>query len=164
MDEVARVCGWAKEQFTGIQTDIGKLEMELLKAHDWSTRAQDQINRLEMLVQQLEGSWRMMRLEMDEMIGNLNGLLELNRQMIQSIHQLRTSQVHNQDNLIVIDSNSSVEDVLDTTPVLVPGLVKHRLVPIEELTESVEDSEESDSGGKVWEISHEAFIGSSPEL
>ena len=84
--------------------------------------------------------------------------------MIQSIHQLQTSQVHNQDNLIVIDDKSSVEDILDTAPVPVLGPVKHRLVLIEELTESVEDSEESDSGDEVWEITCEEFIGSSPEL
>ena len=47
MDEMAGVCGRAEERFTGIWTDIGKLEMELLKAQDWSARAQDQINGLE---------------------------------------------------------------------------------------------------------------------
>ena len=164
MDKVAGVCGRAKEWFTSIQTDIGKLETEFLKAHNWSTRAQDQIDGLETLVRWLEGSWRMMRLETDEMIGNMNRLLELDQQMIQSIHQLQTSQVHNQDNLIVIDDKSSVEDILDTAPVPVLGPVKHRLVLIEELTESVEDSEESDSGDEVWEITCEEFIGSSPEL
>ena len=47
MDEMAGMCGRAEERFTGIRTDISKLEMELLKACDWSTRAQDQIDRLE---------------------------------------------------------------------------------------------------------------------
>ena len=148
MDEMAGVCGRVEERFTGIQTDIGKLETELLKAHDWSTRVQDQINGLEMLVCQLEGSQRMMRLEM-EMIRNMNGLLELNQQMIQSIQQLRMSQVHNQNNQIVIGDNSSVADVIVTALVLVPGLVVHTLVPIEELTESVEDSEEESSGDEI---------------
>ena len=37
----------AEERFTGIRTDIGKLETELLKACDWSARAQDQIDGLE---------------------------------------------------------------------------------------------------------------------
>ena len=141
------------------------------KAREWSGRAQDEINKawdeilsLEVLVQCLEGSQRMMRLEMDEMIGNMNGLLELNRQMIQSIQQLRMSQVHGQNNPIAIDE-SPVEDMLDTAPVPVPGLVVHLLVPIEELMESVEDSEEEDSSeDKVWEISCEEFVGSSPKL
>ena len=53
MDEMAGICGRAEERFTGIRTDIGKLEMELLKAHDWSTRAQDQIDRLEVHIHQL---------------------------------------------------------------------------------------------------------------
>ena len=164
MDEIAGVCEWAEGRFTGIRTDIGKVETELEKACDWSARVQNKINGLEVLVRQLEGSQRMMRLEMDEMIGNMNGLLELNRQMIQSIHQLRTSQVHGQDNPIVIDDNPSVEDILDTAPVPVPGLAEHRLVPIKELSESVEDSKEGSSEDEIWEISCEEFVGSSPEL
>ena len=166
MDEVAGICGRAEERFTSIRMDISKLEMELLKAQDWSARAQDQINRLEMHICRLEESQQMMRLEMDEMIGNMNGLLEPNQQMIQDILQLRMSQVHDRNNPIVIDDDSSAEDVLDTAPVPVLGPVEHRLVPIEELTESVEDSEEegSSSGNEIWEVSCEEFIGSSPEL
>ena len=49
-DEMVGICGRAEERFTGIRTDIGKLETELLKACDWSARAQDQIDRLEMHV------------------------------------------------------------------------------------------------------------------
>ena len=142
MDEIAGVCEQAKGRFTSIRTDIDKVETELEKACDWSSRAQNKIDSLETLVHWLEGSQRMMMLEMDEMIGNMNSLLELNWQMIQSIHQLRTSQVHGQDNLIVIDDKPPVEDVLDIALVPVPGPVQHRLVPIEELMESVGDSEE----------------------
>ena len=79
--------------------------------------------------------------------------------------------VHGQDNPIVVD-NSSKEDVLDTVPVLVPQPVVHTLVPISELTESREGSEEeeeeeeeeTDTEDEVWEISWEEFHGSSPEL
>ena len=117
MDEMAGICGRAEERFTGIRMDISKLETELLKAHDWSARAQDQIDRLETHVHWLEVSRRAMRLEMDEMVGNMNSLLELNQQMIQDILQLRMSQVHGWDNLIVVDDLSE-EDVLDTA--LVP--------------------------------------------
>ena len=46
MDKMAGICGRAEERFTSIRTDIGKLEMELLKAHDWSARRQDQIDGL----------------------------------------------------------------------------------------------------------------------
>ena len=144
-----------------------KLEMELLKACDWSARAQDQIDRLETHIHQLEASRRAMREDMDKMTRNMNGLLELNRQMIQDIFQLRTSQVHGRDNLIMVD-NSSEEDVLDTAPVPVPEPVVYTLVPISELTESREGSEEeeegTDSGDEIWEISWEEFVGSSPEL
>ena len=155
-----------EERFTSIWMDIGKLETELLKARDWSARVQDQINGLETHVRQLEASRRAMREDMDEMTQNMNSLLELNRQMIQDILQLRMSQVHSWDNPIVVD-DSSEEDVLDTAPVPVPELVVHTLVPISELIESREDSEEeeeTDMEDGVWEISREEFVGSSPEL
>ena len=164
MDEMASVCGRAEERFTGIRTDISKLETELLKACDWSARAQDQIDGLETHVHWLEASQRVMREDMDEMMRNMNSLLELNWQMIQDILQLRMSQVHGRDNPIVVD-DSSEEDILDTAPVPVPGLVVHRLVPILESMESVRGSkEEDDSGDEVWEISWEEWVGSSPEL
>ena len=165
IDEMAGVCGRVEERFTGIRMDISKLEMELLKACNWSTRAQDQIDRLETHIHWLEASRRSMRLEMDEMVGNMNSLLELNHRMIQDILQLRMSLVHGQDNLVMVTNDSSEEDILDTTPVPAPVPVEHRLVPIAELTESVEDSEEEDSSeDEVWEISQEEFVGSSPEL
>ena len=168
MDEMAGICGRAEERFTGIRMDIGKLETELLKAQDWSTRAQDQIDGLETHVRRLEVSWRVMREDMDEMTRNMNGLLELNRQMIRDILQLRMSVVHNRDNPIELD-NSSEEDVLDTALVPVPQPVVHTLVLISELTESREGSEEereeeTDTDDEVWEISREEFHSSSPEL
>ena len=155
MDEMAGICGRAEERFTGIRTDIGKLETELLKAWDWSARAQDQISGLETHVRRLEASRRAMREDMNEMTQNMNGLLELNRQMISDILQLRMGLVHGQDNLIVMD-DSSKEDVVDTVLVLVPQLVIHTLVLISELTESREGSEEeeeTDMEDEIWEIS-----------
>ena len=172
MDEMAGICGRVEERFTGTWTDIGKVEMELLKAWDWSARAQDQIDGLETHVHRLEASRRAMREDMDEMTRNMNRLLELNRQMIQDILQLRMSVVHNWDNLIELDE-SSEGDVMDTAPVPVPQPVVHTLVPISELTESrevseegeeEEEEEETDTDDKVWEISREEFHGSSPEL
>ena len=105
---------------------------------------------------------------MDEMTRNMNRLLELNRQMIQDILQLRMSVVHNRDNPIELDT-SSEGDVVDTAPVPVPQPVVHTLVPISELTESREGSEEEEEGetdteDEIWEISREEFHGSSPEL
>ena len=171
MDEMVGICGRVEERFTGIRTDIGKLETELLKAWDWSARAQDQINGLETYVCRLEASRRAMREDMDEITRNMNGLLELNRQMIRDILQLRMSVVHSWDNPIKLD-NSSEEDAVDTAPVPVPQPVVHTLVPISELTESREGSkegeeeeeEETDTDDEVWEISREEFHGSSPEL
>ena len=168
MDEMVGICGRAEERFTGIRTDIGKVETELLKARDWSARAQDHIDGLETHVHRLEASRRAMREDMDEMTRNMNGLLELNRQMIQDILQLRMSVVHNQDNPIELDA-SSEEDVVDTALVPVLQPVVHTLVPISELMESREGSEEegeeeTDMDDEVWEISREEFHGSSPEL
>ena len=116
----------------------------------------------------LEASRRAMREDMDKITRNMNGLLELNQQMIRDILQLRMSVVHSRDNLIKLD-NSSEGDVVDTAPVPVPQLVVHTLVPISELTESREGSEEeeeeeTDTDDEVWEISREEFHGSSPEL
>ena len=51
MDEMVGICRRAEERFTGIRTDIGKLETKLLKARDWSARAQDHIDGLETHVQ-----------------------------------------------------------------------------------------------------------------
>ena len=159
MDEMVGICGRAEERFTGIRTDIGKLETELSKARDWSARAQDHIDGLETHVHRLEASRRVMREDMDEMTRNMNRLLELNQQMIWDILQLRMSVVHNRDNPIELD-NSSEGDVLDTAPVPVPQPVVHTLVPISELTESREvskeegeEEEETDTDDEVWEIS-----------
>ena len=167
MDEMAGICGRAEERFTGIRTDIGKLETKLLKARDWSAKAQDQIDGLETHVRRLEASRRAMREDMDEMTRNMNGLLELNWQMIRDILQLRMSVVHGRDNPIELDA-SSEEDVVDTAPVPVPQPAVHVLVPITELTESREvsegEEEEADTDDKVWELSHEEFHGSSSEL
>ena len=129
MDEMAGICERAEERFTGIRMDISKLETELLKARDWSARVQDQIDGLETHMHQLEVSRRAMREDMDEMMRNMNGLLELKQQMIQDILQLRMSQVHGRDNLIVVD-DSSKEDVLDTALVPVPEPVVYTLVLI----------------------------------
>ena len=159
MDKMAGICGRVEERFTGIRMDIGKLKTELLKAQDWSVRVQDQINRLETHVRRLEVSRRVMREDMDEMTWNMNSLLELNRQMISDILQLRMGLVHGQGNPIVVD-DSSEEDVLDTAPVPVAEPVVHRLVLILELTESREGSgeeeeeegeEETDTEDEVWE-------------
>ena len=91
--------------------------------------------------------------------------------MTESICQLRASQVHGQNNLIVIDEP---DDVLDLNLVPVLALVEHQLVPINELTKNVGDSEEGESSDEeveVWEMPYKEFeenvVGSwhlSPEV
>ena len=58
MDELAGVCERNKARFTRVRTDLGKVEEELGKAHDWSTRVQEQVDALETNVQRLEASRR----------------------------------------------------------------------------------------------------------
>ena len=78
------------------------------------------------------------------------------------LHQLRVSQVHDQNNPIVVDK--SEDDMLDLAPVQVLPPIQHQLVPIDELNESVEDSKEgerreeiesSEEEEEVWEIPQE---------
>ena len=79
--------------------------MELLKARDWSTRAQDQIDGLEMHVHWLEASRRVIREDMNKMMRNVNSLLELNQQMIQDI--LWLCQGHSHPKLSVVQGAGS---------------------------------------------------------
>ena len=47
MDGLAGVCERNEERFTGVQTNLSKVEEELGKAHDWSSQVQDQVTALE---------------------------------------------------------------------------------------------------------------------
>ena len=160
MDELAGVCERNEERFTGVRTDLGKVEEELGKARDWSTRVQEQVDALETTVRRLEASRRAMREEMRDLTQGMYLLVELNQRLMGDLRQLRASQVHGRNNPIVID------DVLDLAPVHVPPPAQHQLVPIDELTRSVEDSEEgerveslesSEDEEEVWEIPREEF-------
>ena len=171
MDELAGVCERNEERFTGVHTDLGKVEEELGKAQDWSTCVQEQVDALETNVRRLEASWRAMREEMRDLTSGMYLLVELNQRLMGDLRQLWVSQVHGHDNLIVVD------DVLDLAPVQIPPPVQHQLVPIDELTGSVEDSEEgerveslesSEDEEDVWVIPREEFEASawssSPEV
>ena len=170
MDELAGVCERNEERFTGVRTDLGKVEEEIGKARDWSTRVQEQVDALETNVRRLEASRRAMREEMRDLTQGMYLLVELNQRLMGDLRQLRASQVHGRNNPIVVD------DVLDLAPVQVPPPVQHQLVPIDELNESVEDSEEgervesleSSESDEVWEIPREEFEAtarsSSPEV
>ena len=172
MDELAGVCERNEERFTGVCTDLGKVEEELGKAQDWSTRVQEQVDALETNVWRLEASRRAMREEMRDLTNGMYLLVELNQQLMGDLCQLRASQVHGQGNLIVIDDPE--DDMLDLAPVQVPPPVQHQLVPIDELTGSIEDSEggesleSSEDKEEVWEIPREEFEASaqssSPEV
>ena len=176
MDELAGVCERNEERFTRVRTNLGKVEEELGKAHDWSTRVQEQVDTLETNVWRLEVSRRAMREEMRDMTQGMYLLVELNQRLMGDLCQLRASQVHGQNNPIVVDEPE--DDVLDLALVPAPAPpVQHQLVPIDELTGSVEDSEEgerveslesSEDKEEVWEIPREEFEvtarSSSPEV
>ena len=172
MDELAGVCERNEERFTRVRTDLGKVEEELGKARDWSTRVQEQVDTLETNVWRLEASRRAMREEMRDLTQGMYLLVELNQRLMGDLCQLRAGQVHGRNNPIVVD-----DDILDLAPVHVPPPVQHQLVPIDELTGSVEDSEEgerveslesSEDEEEVWEIPQEEFEAtvqsSSPEV
>ena len=164
MDKLAGVCKRNEERFTGVRTDLGKVEEELGKACDWSTRVQEQVDALEMNVWRLEESRRAMREEMRDLTNGMYLLVELNQRLMGDLCQLRASQIHGRSNPIVI--NEPDDDMLDLAPVHVLPPIQHQLVLIDELSGSVEDSEEgerveelesSEDEEEVWEIPQEEF-------
>ena len=104
-----------------------------------------------------------MREEIRDLTNGMYLLVELNQRLMGDLHQLRASQVHNQGNPIVI--NEPEDDVLDLALVHIPPPIQHQLVLIDELTRSIEDSEEgerresleSSEEEEVWEIPREEF-------
>ena len=121
---------------------------------------------LERQNRQLLASHTAMRDNLDRMQMELDGLLLVNPWMAEAIVQLRTSQVHNWDNPIVIDNDSSDEGTIAEAPE-VPE--QFHLVLIKE--EVIEDSKEEDSDDEVWEITQKEFEdkvvntwGKSPKL
>ena len=164
MDELAGVCERNEERFTGIRTDLSKVEEEIGRAHDWSTRVQEQTDMLDVHVRRLDASRQAMREEIRDLTNGMYLLVELNQRLMGDLRQLRVSQVHGWNNLIVIDEPE--DDVLDLAPVHVPPPIQHQLVPIDELNESIEDSEEgerreglesSEDEEEVWEVPQEEF-------
>ena len=87
----------------------------------------------------------------DQMRAEMDRLLLVNQRMVDAIVQLRVGQVHNWDNPIVIDDESSSDQETIAEAPDVPE--QFCLVPIEDV---VEDSEE-DSEEEIWEISQEEF-------
>ena len=126
-------------------------------------------------MQRLDASRCAMREEIRDLTNGMYLLVELNQRLMGDLRQLRVSQVHGRGNPIVIDDPE--DDVLDLALVHVPPPIQHQLVPIDELNESVEDSEEgerreslesSEDKEEVWEIPQEEFEATaqslSPEL
>ena len=128
IDEIAGLSERTEARFTGVRTDLGKVETELETTRNWSREVQTEVDGLEHLTQQLLASRTAMREEMDQMRRDMDGLLLLNQRMAEAILQLRAGQVHNQGNPIVIDDDSSEDEVAET-PRIPEGAL---LVPIED--------------------------------
>ena len=79
MDELAGVCERNEERFTGVRTDLGKVEEEVRKAPDWSSRVQDQVTALETNMWRLEASRRAIREETRDLTNGMYLLVELNQ-------------------------------------------------------------------------------------
>ena len=107
-------------------------------------------------MRRLEASRWVMREEVADLTRGMYLLVELNQRLMGDLCQLRVSQVHGQSNPIVIDEPE--DDVLDLALVQVLAPVQHQLVPIDELNESVEDSEE---GERREEIERRGGMGDS---
>ena len=167
MDEVVGHCEREEARFMGLRTNLGKVEEELGCAQEWLIECGAEIKTLKRQNCQLLVSWTAMRDDLDRMWREMDGLLQLNAWMVGTIVQMRTSLVHNWDNPIVIDDDSSDEMAAEAPDVL----EQFCLVPIEDMEEVVEDSEGESSGDEVWEITREEFEdavvdvqGESPEL
>ena len=167
------------ENISGTSVELVKIRLKKgarkTRSDNWSTRVQEQVDMLDTNVRRLDASWWVMREEIRDLTSGMYLLVELNQRLMGDLCQLRVSQVHSRNNPIVIDGPE--DDVLDTTLVHVPPPVQHQLVLIDELNESVEDSEEgerreslesSEDEEEVWEIPWEEFEAtarsSSPEL
>ena len=166
VDEIARFSARVEEKHTGVRTDLGKVEAELVRAHDWSRDVGEKMEALERQNRQLLASRTAMRDDIAQMNRSIDGLLQVNLRMAEAIVQLRVSQVHNQNNPIVIDDDLSDEDTIAEVVHVPEGIC---LIPIEEVADSEE--EESSDEEEIWEISRKEFEdevvdtrGESPEL
>ena len=121
MDELVGHYEKSEVHFTEVRTDLGKVETELETACGRSVKVRDKVEALERHIRMLVVSRTTMGNTIDRMREEMDGLLLVNQRMVNAIVQLRVGQVHNQDNLIVIDNNSSssegtiaeVSDVLE---------------------------------------------------
>ena len=82
MDKLVGVCERNKERFTGVRTDLGKVEEEIEKACDCSSQVQDQVTALETNVWRLEASRRVMREEVADLMRGMYLLVELNQRLM----------------------------------------------------------------------------------
>ena len=153
MDELASHCEKSEGGFTKVRTDLGKVETKLEIAHGWSVEVGDKVEALERHIWMLIASRTVMGDTMDQMRVEMDRLFLINQRMVDAIIQLRAGQVHNRDNLIVIDDNSSSDE---GTIVEAPDVPEQFcLVLIKD--EVVDDSKEEDSDDEVWEITREEF-------
>ena len=109
----------------------------------------DKVEALERHIWMSVASQTVMGDTMDWMRVEMDRLLLINQRMVDTIILLRAGQVHNRDNPIVIeDDSSSDKGTIAEAPDV---LEEFHLVPIKD--EVGVDSEEEDSEDEIWEIS-----------
>ena len=110
MDKLVSHCKKSEARLTEVRTNLGKVEEELTRAQVWSIEAGEEIEALKRQNHQLMVSWTVMWDNIQRMEASINGLILVNLWIAEAINQLRVSQVHNWDNPVVVNDDSSSED------------------------------------------------------
>ena len=137
LDEVASLNEWSESQMNTIVTDLGKLERDVDRGHDWSRECTESMRQIEVDIGGLMAQQVFMRGLMDRMWSEMDALLQLNSVLDTMVLNLRAAMQHGHNNLIVVVDD---EEVVDTAP------VDHTLIEIVEETPEprvVDDWEES---------------------
>ena len=149
LDEVAATNERSDNRMDAIVTDLGKVERDIEKGHDWSKDVTETLRGMEVDIGGVTASQAFMRGEVTRLRTEMDALLHLNHQLVDEIVRLRASvRRHGRDNPIVIEDSddegpeTAVEE--EGSSEEIPG--EHLLVEIVEETparEVVDDREES---------------------
>ena len=137
LDEVVSLNEQLESRMDAIITDLGKLERDMERSHDWLRDCTKSMRQIEVDVGGLMAQQAFIRGLMDWMQSEMDALLQLNLVLGTMVLNMRAAMQHGCNNLIVVEDD---EEVVDTAP------VDHTLVKIVEETPErtvVDDWEES---------------------
>ena len=147
LDEVAVVNEESERRMDVIVTDLGKVERDIEKGHDWSKDVTETLRGMEVDIGGVSASQAFTRGEVTRLRTEMDALLHLNHQLVDAIVELRAAVRHGRNNPIVIEDS---DDEGPETAVEEEGLEEipgeHLLVEIVDETparEIVDDREES---------------------